>query len=222
MTEAATGPRIGLVHAVSVAMAPIDGAFNAAWPATERIHLLDTSLGPDRARDGELTAMMRERIGALGQYAIQAGATAVLYTCSAFGPAIEDFAGRTSVPVLKPNEAMFAQALTFGATVGMLATFEPSIASMEAEFRAMAGRRGQDARIHTILVDDALDALKHGDGDSHDRLVANRARDLGRCDVVMLAHFSTARARDAVASVLAVPVLTSPSAAVEALRKRLA
>ena len=46
-------------------------------------------------------------------------------------------------------------------------------------------------------------------------------RKLSGCDALMLAQFSTARARDAVANVVRCPVLTSPDSAVLAMRKRL-
>lgn len=210
--------RIALVHAVTVAVEPIREAFERLWPDAETVNLLDDSLSPDRARDGELTARMCERIAALGDYAVRSGANGVLYTCSAFGPAIEAVAQRQQVPVLKPNEAMFRAALARGRKLGMLATFGPSVASMETEFEDEKQRCGVAATLRTVLVEDAMTALKAGDTDSHNRLLAEQAETLQDCDAVMLAHFSTSRARDAVAAAVACPVITSPDAAVQTMR----
>jgi Asp/Glu/hydantoin racemase len=218
----AGGPRIVLIHAVPVAMAPIEAAFAEHWPEAERVSLLDDSLSTDRARDTALTPAMQARIAALGDYAAGIGAAGILYTCSAFGPAIEAVARRLPVPVLKPNEAMFDAALDRGPRLGMLATFGPSVASMEAELRDAAAARGLDATLTTVLVEGALDALKAGDAATHDCLVAARAAELAGCDAVMLAHFSTARALTAVRAVIAAPVLASPASAVMKLRRQLA
>jgi hypothetical protein len=95
------------VRIVQVAMAPIEAAFRADWPAAELVHLLDDSLSPDRAAQPRLTPALHRRIGALADYAVSTGAHGVLFTCSAFGPAIEAAARRAAIPVLKPNEAMF-------------------------------------------------------------------------------------------------------------------
>lgn len=218
----AAGPRIALIHAVTVAVEPVQEAFLRLWPDAEVVNLLDDSLSPDRARDGELTRAMSARIGALGDYALRLGANGVLYTCSAFGPAIEDVARRLPVPVLRPNEAMFRAALEQGRTIGMLATFAPSVASMEAEFTDECRRAGiEGASLRTVLVEPAMTALKSGDAELHNRLLADRAVELADCDAVMLAQFSTSRARVAVTGVLERPVLTSPDAAVAALRARM-
>jgi Asp/Glu/hydantoin racemase len=215
-------PRIVLIHAVTVAMAPIEAAFAEHWPEAERVSLLDDSLSPDRAREAALTPAMQARIAALADYAAGIGAAGILYTCSAFGPAIEAVARRLPIPVLKPNEAMFDAALDCGPRLGMIATFGPSVASMEAELREAAAARGLDATLTTVLVEGALDALKAGDAATHDRLVAALAAELDGCDAVMLAHFSTARALPAVRAAVAAPVLASPAAAVMKLRRRLA
>lgn len=213
-------PRIALIHAVTVAMDPIANAFAAGWPEAELVNLLDDSLSPDRARDAGLTPAMTQRISDLADYAFGVGSDAVLYTCSAFGPAIEAVAARCEKPVLKPNEAMFAKALDAGSHIGMLATFPPSVASMEAEFAVEAVARGADARIETLLVEGALDALKSGDAETHNRLLAEAAPRLAACDAILLAHFSTSRARTAVEAVVEVPVLASPDCAVDVLRSR--
>lgn len=219
-TEAA--PRIALIHAVTPAIAPVHAAFANLWPEAAPIDILDAALSPDRARDDALTAAMSARIGALADYAMLADADAVLYTCSAFGPAIEAAAARLPVPVLKPNEAMFEAAMGQGRRIGMLATFPPSVATMEAEFRDERARSGSDATLETVVVAHALDALKAGDAATHDRLLAEAAPALAGCDAVMLAHFSTARAAAAVRAVVDGPVLTSPEAAVAKLMRLLA
>jgi len=210
--------RIALIHAVAVAMAPVHEAFALLWPAAQCTDLLDTALSVDRERDGELTAAMRRRIATLADYAAGTGAAGILFTCSAFGEAIEAAAAHSPVPVLRPNEAMFEAALAAGNHIGMLATFRPSVAGMEQEFGELAAARGRATRLETICVEGAMRALQEGDGATHDRLIAAAAPRLKHCDAVLLAHFSTARAQAAVGAALPCPVLTAPGAAVEKLR----
>jgi Asp/Glu/Hydantoin racemase len=212
-------PRIALIHAVSVAIAPVEAAFRELWPEAECANILDDSLSLDRERDGELTTTMRRRIMALADYAAATGAAGVLFTCSAFGEAIEAAARSAPIPVLKPNEAMFEAALGAGARIGMLATFAPSVPSMEDEFRAMAMARRSPATIETCCVPGAMAALKVGNAAMHDRLIAETAPRFAGCDAVLLAHFSTARAAAAAGAALARPVLTSPGSAVAKLKR---
>jgi Asp/Glu/hydantoin racemase len=203
-------------------MAPVHQAFARLWPAAECIDILDTSLSVDRERDGELTAAMTGRIAMLADYAAGTGAAGILFTCSAFGEAIEAAAKASRLPVLKPNEAMFEAALVSGKHIGMLATFEPSVGGMEDEFRQMAAAKGSAATIETICAAGAMAALKGGDGATHDRLLAEAVPRLAECDAVLLAHFSTSRAEAATAAALGRPVLTAPGAAVARLRSLLA
>jgi hypothetical protein len=210
--------RVALIHAVPLAMPPVHAAFERHWPEAERFNVLDDSLAPDREREADLTAGLRERIRALSSYAFRAGAAGVLFTCSAFGEAIEAARAGRRETVLKPNEAMFANAARAGRRVGLLATFAPAVASMAAEFR----HAHPGIALTTCCVPGAMACLKRGAPAEHDRLLAEAAAaQLARCDVVMLAHFSTARAHAAVSAAVGATVLSAPASAVVALRAAL-
>lgn len=210
--------RIALIHATPLAMQPVIDAFQRGWREAETANLLDDALSRDLARAGELNQVMKQRIASLAVYATDTGVAGILFTCSAFGEAIDAVARSASMPVLKPNEAMFAEAVRLGKTVGLLATFQPSIPSLEQEFKAMVAAQRQSVKLETVWVPDAMEALAAGDADRHDRLIAEAARGLAQCDVVMLAQFSMARALPAVQQVLRCPVLTSPDSAVAKLK----
>jgi len=213
--------RIALIHAVAVAMEPIHAAFKREWPEAILFNVLDDSLSGDRAAAKEMSAALADRMVALARYGRTAGADAILFTCSAFGPAIERAAAELPIPVLKPNEAMFEAALGYGQRIGMLATFQPAVATMEDEFRQDAQRLGSPATLTTRVANGAMEALRAGDQQTHDRLIAQQAGDLGDVDAVMLAQFSMAGAQAAVQAICRQPVLSSPAAAVAKLRKLL-
>lgn len=210
--------RIALIHATPAAMAPVTEAFARHWPEAEPMHVLDDTLSRDRAAADALTNAMATRIRALADYARTANADAILYTCSAFGPAIRAVAADTGMPVLTPNGAMFAEAHAMGGQAGLLASFPPSIASMVGEYAALQPQ----LPVKAACAPEALEALTAGDAAAHDRLLAEAAvKTLSGCDVIMLAQFSTARARATVAEATGRPVLTSPDSAVCALRDRM-
>jgi aspartate/glutamate racemase len=211
-------PRIVLLHGTPVAMEPIQRSFAVRWPEAEAINLLDDSLSIDRAKDHDLTPRMFERFIELGDYARRIGANGILVTCSAFGPAIERMVRELPLPILKPNEAMFREALTKGSRIGMLATFAPSVVTMTEEFDSFVQETGAKATLKTIVVDGAMDALRKGDAETHNKLVAARAPELADCDAIMLAHFSTSRALERVSAAVAKPVLTAPDAAVDRMK----
>ena len=215
--------RICLIHAVRVAIDPVAEAFARLWPEAQLMNLLDDSLSVDQQRAGRLTPEMVKRFETLGQYARSTAVDGILFTCSAFGPAIESVQRLLApLPVLKPNEAMFVEAFGAGMKLGLLASFTPSLAPMAEEFAIMAAARASRATLHTACAPEAMPALNRGDGAAHDAMLAIEALKLKECDAIMLAQFSTARARAAVEQATGKPVLTSPDAAVRAMKAALA
>ena len=212
-----TRPRIALIHALAQSIAPVNAELDRVWPACVRMNLLDDSLSADLAQGAAgLDNAMTRRFLALADYAIAAGARGILFTCSAFGPCIEAVARRwPGIPVLKPNEAMIADAMRIGRRIGLVASFAPTLASMPQEFPA-------GVTVLPMLADGALDALALGDAPRHDRLVVEAARRVAAmgCDAVALAQFSLARAAAEVERAVGVPVLTTVGSAVRLLRER--
>src|ERR1700742_5161925 len=207
--------RIALVHALKHSIVPIEAAFASHWPEASLMNLLDDSLSADVARDGRITDAMTERFLRLGRYATGTGADAILFTCSAFGSCIEAVAREHApMPVLKPNEAMIAQAVERGRKIGLLSTFPPTLVSMPREFPP-------SVEVVPRLAEGAMAALDRGDRAEHDRIVTEASKDLRGCDVVALAQYSMAPAAAMVADATGRPVLTTPDSAVSKLKSAL-
>ncbi|MVA27299.1 aspartate/glutamate racemase family protein (plasmid) [Agrobacterium vitis] len=200
-------------------MEPIKTSMTHLWPEAEMVNLLDDGLSIDRAKEGpELSEQLSDRFVDFGRYAHRMGADGILITCSAFGPAIDRMAAELPVPVLKPNEAMFREAIAAGNRIGMLATFAPAVSTMTEEFEQFVSEGETAATLETIVVADAIDLLRKGDAHTHNRLVADQAPRFAGYDAIMLAHFSTSRAMKAVRAVVDVPVFSAPDAAVLRMR----
>lgn len=214
-------PRIALIHATPLAVEPINTAFKQMWPDALATNLLDDSLAPDLVREGGITARVIDRFVTLAKYVRKAGADGIMFTCSAFGTAIEAARDAVDVPVLKPNEAMLDEALEAGTRLGVLATFEPSIPNFVVELESLAKEKGVRLDVRTRAVANAMAELQAGRGDEHDRLIAEAAAQLMDCDAVLLSQFSMASAAARIASTPTCKVLTSPASAVARMKSLL-
>src|SRR4029078_1766966 len=145
-------PRIALVHAMPVAIDPVATVFRELWPQAHTTNLLEDSLAPALAAAGSITPAIVERIVSLARYGERCGANAVLFTCSAFGTAIEAAKKEVRIPGLKRNEAMIEDALAAGSNLALLTTFEPSIPSLKRELEELATGRGIQLKLMTRTI----------------------------------------------------------------------
>ena len=211
-------PKIYLVHAAEVSIAPVVSSFRQAWPEARLANLLEDSFMPDLAADGKLTDLMISRFVDIAHYCAKSGADAILFACSAFGPAIEQCQRELKIPVLKPNEAMYEQLVEKNCHVSLLATFPSSIHSMISEIQQMAAQAGTTVSLDTYLVEGALAALQNGQPEEHNRLIAEFASKL-QCDKIAFAQFSMAPVLALARCKTNVPILTTPDSAVAKLKK---
>ncbi|EGQ7904531.1 TPA: hypothetical protein O4G41_004473 [Vibrio alginolyticus] len=212
---------ITLIHAVDIAIEPIKKAFEELWSEAQLVHLWDQSLSIERAKSEHITPALYRRIADLTEMAEQTGTDAIMFTCSAFGDAIEQVALKTSIPVLKPNEAMFKQALSLNSPISMIGSFAPAMEGMEREYYLEAHSQGIAAELTCVCVPESRIALSHGDVDKHNQLVVEAAKALPNESAYMLAHFSSSYAKTELEKATGKPVLSSPHCAVLHLKSLL-
>ncbi|MDG2320951.1 MAG: aspartate/glutamate racemase family protein [Rhodospirillaceae bacterium] len=221
------GPRIALIHALRDSMVPIWNAFSAGWPEAQTFNVLDDSLSADLAAEGELTDAIVDRFITLGRYAREAGANgkttdAILFTCSAFGPAITAVKSDLDIPVFTPNEAAFEEALSIDGRIGLIVSFPPSEHALSAELNDAAVAGDVSLDLTSAVANGALAALQSGDGRRHDAIIAETAETMSDVGCIVLGQFSMAHAAHEVGQRVKVPVITTPAAAVARLRTVLA
>ena len=210
---------IALIHAVYAAISPVEHAFAQDWPEATLTSLLAEDLTLKLSRAGKQTEDIQHRIQQLADFAAHANVDGILYTCSAFADSIEAARKKSSIPILKPNEAMFEEALELSGRVGMLVTFEAAISSMTSEYSQMARDLRKEDTLEAHYVPGALDAINSGQADKHNKLLAQAAGQLPPYDVLMLAQFSMSGAVHGVDKSTDAKVLTSPGSAITKLKK---
>jgi len=210
-----TGPRIGLIHATSLAIDPALQAFREHWPEARPVNLLDESLQLDAANHDYDGPSFSERIVTLAKYQVAIGAQGLLFTCSAFSDAIKAAGRALDVPVLRPDEAAIERAMGLGRPVRVLCTFAPTIRVVKglvAEFREDPAQP-----VTFELVEGALEAMRAGDSARHDTLIAEAAARASE-PVLVLGQYSMARAAGLLEKKAGRPAITGPAHGVQMLR----
>src|SRR3954464_11933029 len=98
---------VGLIHAVMPAMAPMREALATEMPEARVLNLLDEGLLTEVERRGGLTPECVDRLVTQIGLVVQAGADAVLLTCTAYSTVVADVQARiAAVPVLAVDQVM--------------------------------------------------------------------------------------------------------------------
>lgn len=220
-------PTIVLINPLAPAMQAALESFRSGWPEARCVNLLDDSLPFDLKAQGLGSPAIRRRIETLLYYARDLKAAGILFTGSGFGPLLDEIGPTLGVPLLKPNQAMYEEALalvaprdssTQAGRLGMLVTFPAAADAMRQDFDAAAATLGANVALDIHCVPDAFEAMRTGNNEEHNRLLALGAAQLAHCNAILMAQFTSAQAAPAVAKATRLPVLTSPGAAVKKLR----
>jgi hypothetical protein len=216
-------PRIGLVHALRASIAPTEAAFLEIWPEAEPVSLYDQWLYTHFTKARAMTPELFLRIEALLRFTADTGAEAVLFTGSLFAEPVAVARTKLGIPVLTAYEAMIEEAFSVAPRprLALLATSSNTLELMTADIQAYALAQELDYELDARHVVGARDALRRGDQEAHDELVARAASGMEACDALLLAQFSMAPVAKRIRNAPGRRLFTSPGCAVAKLKKLL-
>lgn len=210
--------RVCVLHTVAALPALFGPLLAREAPDVDPYHVVDESLLGDTIVHGLLPVTVR-RVAAYATLAEQAGAQAVLVTCSSIGRAVELARPLSGIPLLRIDEPMARQAVGTGHRIGVLATLRSTLEPIADLIRQAAAETGAGVDVAGSVCPGAYEARVAGDQAAHDRLIAEEALRLApEVDVLVLAQASLASALAPLPTgALTVPVLTSPLTGVRQL-----
>jgi Asp/Glu/hydantoin racemase len=213
--------RMALIHTSPVLVPTFTQLASEFLPGVNVFHMVDESLIKNTISSGRLTAATAKRVLSLIDSAQQAGAGAVMVTCSSIGPAVSQSRPFIDIPVFRIDEAMAEAAVTKGRRIGVAATLRTTLDPTLELLHATARRYGKDLETIPCLCEGAFEAVIGGQTELHDRLVTEALQKLVQTvDVVVLAQASMARVLGSLPA-SGTPILTSPRLAMESARHRL-
>lgn len=214
---------LGLIHTV-VNLVPVFADLTQRYlPDWSVFNIVDESLLKNTIRSGELQKVTMRRLAGHVWSAVDAGADAVMVTCSSVGPAVDATAPFCPVKLFRVDEAMADEAIDLGARIGVLATLRTTLGPTRDLVERRAARRAKPVSLSHSVCEGAFEALQRGDRERHDGLVKAELLKIAKSvDVVVLAQASMARVAEGLPrGELSVPVLSSPELAVKRLSRDL-
>ncbi|WNO54079.1 aspartate/glutamate racemase family protein [Stakelama saccharophila] len=218
------GQTLALLH-TSPTLSPLFNELTARiMPDIRILHFVDESLIKNTIAANALEKPTMRRLIDLVGSTFDAGADAVLVTCSSIGPAVDIAAQLHDRPVLRVDYPMALQAIGRGAKIGVLATLPTTLKPTADLVRRTAQESGRRIELREHLCEGAFEAVMAGDGATHDRIVGDAlTKAMQGVDAIVLAQASMARVVDSLpADAIPAPVFASPELGVEHARDVLA
>jgi len=209
--------KIGLVHATMNSVQPILHAFHTFHPTVDLINVMDEGLIWELNETNIITQSMTRRLIDIASKAEDAGADAILLTCSSFSPYVPKFKHLFNVPVLSSDESMLDEAVKIGGKIGVIATVEKAGPTTTNLLYETAEKQGKAIEVETVVITEAFQALQRGNQSKHDEMIHAEIDKLAPdCDVILLAQYSMAHSLDSYERGLT-PILTGPEVSANAI-----
>lgn len=208
---------LALIH-TSPTLSPLFNDLTARiMPDVRILHFVDESLIKNTIAKGYLEKSSMRRLITMVGSCFDAGADAVLVTCSSIGPAVDIAAQLHDKPVLRVDRPMAEKALEAGSRIGVIATLPTTLKPTSDLVRDVAAQQEKAIDIVEHLCEGAFEAVMAGDGDTHDRIVAEGlTQGMKDVDAIVLAQASMARVLNTLPdNALSAPVYSSPELGVK-------
>ena len=211
---------VAFIHTLSGVVSEFEGLAKEHLPDWKPFAILDESLLRNTIECGSLSDLTKRRLATYVWSAADAGADAIVVTCSTLGPAVDAIVALCPVPLFRIDEGMAKAAVGHGNRIGVLATLSTTLVPTVDLLNRQACEAGKDIAIDHVLVQGAFQLFADGDVEAHDAQIRQALEELSqKVDVVVFAQASMARAVRGTAHRL--PILTSPVLGVENVKRRL-
>lgn len=212
--------RVFCVHTAMALVGPLTEIFKEYLPEVKLNHIADDSLIQEVIANNAVTPAVRRRLLSYYNAAADGGADVVFNTCSSVGDIADYGNGFARIPVFRIDQPMAAEAVAKAERIGVISTLPTTLDPTCRLLQNEAKKAGREVALVEGLADGAFAAGQSGDGETHDRLIAEAAVKIAdQVDLFVLAQGSMARMEQRLAEMTGKPVLSSPVLGVKGLRK---
>jgi hypothetical protein len=212
-------PRVALVSSTRAVFAPMEAAFHEEFPQAQVLHLLDETLIEDFRREGGLSPHSRHKALQMALTAQEGGVDAILVTCSTLSPSVDDFRPFLKIPIVKIDEPVIEEVVRKAGKIGLLATAETVLKSVEPLVVKKAAEIGRRISVRRFIKGDVWPILQR-DPAAFYRAIAGAATEAAQeCQAVILTQVSIAPGREFAQKKERKKIYASPTYAVQALRR---
>ncbi len=190
--------KLALIHTVDWFHMSVYDPFAKPWleknPDVEIINICDDSLLRDSLRTGEATPDVLRRIVQYALCAENAGADAVMCTCTTVNQAVDIARKIMKIPVFNIDEPMARQAVEMANKIGIVATVYTSAPATKRLLEKAAKDAGKAIEIEIAINEPAFEALMKGDRETHNKLVYEEIDKMAeKVDLIALGQISLAQ-----------------------------
>lgn len=185
----------------------------------EMTNIVDEVLVSNTEKKGYFTDWNKERLLSDLKVAEEENSDLIVVTCSSLTPYAISLMPLLNKPLITIDKAMCRKAAEKGNNILVLATakttIEPTVNRIKDELKSL----NKNANVTYSLRLDAMDALKRGDKEEHDKILREEAGKFSNIDLVVLAQASMMSAKEGVQKEGDWIVLTSPELCIEEIKK---
>lgn len=211
---------LAFIHTAPVLIPGFSALARKQLDGVKIFHMLDESMIQNTIATGCLTKTTIRRLVDMIGSAHEAGADAVMVTCSSIGPGIPVARAIYDFPILRVDEPMAEKAVQSAKRIGVAATLRTTLEPTVGLLRQKAAERHREIEISECLCNGAFEKVLAGDTEAHDRILSQALASLaGTVDAIVLAQASMARVVSQLPPVVRIPVLSSPELAIQQARQ---
>ena len=212
--------KVVAVHTAMALVEPLTKIFKEVLPEVKLNHIADDSLIQEVIANNKVTPAVRRRLLANYMAAADSGADVIFNCCSSVGDVADLGNEIAPVPVFRIDYPMAMEAVTSAKRIAVISTLSTTLDPTRRLIERCAKEAGSDVVLVDGLADGAFAAGQSGDGETHDRLIAEAAMKIAdKVDLFVLAQGSMARMEKKLSEMTGKPVLSSPVSGVRGLRK---